>query len=291
MKVRLVVMCAFACGRVGFNDEPVSDAASDAAAVPDTAMAEPDAGEADKDADGIADAVDNCFRIANADQHNEDGDRFGDACDPCPPLTDLDPVADADDDGVSDLCDPFPAVAGDQIVMFDGFAASPSDAEIVGSWVFKDDQARVASQEDALSAVTWPVTTAGRHTIAASGTIDALFGTDKPRPVGVVQQLDVSTDDGFLCVFGVNPSNSPVFAIANNRTDEAKDAVMAVASVGSTSTFALTETIPGTYRCAGSAAREPLMADSSLASDPNRLGLFTSSASAHFTWAMIIASP
>ncbi len=51
----------------------------------------------DADGDGIADAIDNCPSIANADQTNTDGDSEGDACD-----------ADDDNDGVPDVSDAFP---------------------------------------------------------------------------------------------------------------------------------------------------------------------------------------
>ncbi|MDB2707125.1 hypothetical protein N9Z30_05485 [Pseudomonadales bacterium] len=46
----------------------------------------------DSDADGVADEVDNCPSVANADQLNTDGDAFGNVCD-----------SDDDGDGVSDV--------------------------------------------------------------------------------------------------------------------------------------------------------------------------------------------
>ena len=36
----------------------------------------------DKDSDGIPDVVDNCVNIPNADQLDTDGDKMGDDCDP-----------------------------------------------------------------------------------------------------------------------------------------------------------------------------------------------------------------
>ena len=74
--LRAILLLLVGCGRVGF------DAGADGAT------------SADRDGDGIADALDNCPDLANVDQANEDGDRFGDACDPCPPFADADPIAD-----------------------------------------------------------------------------------------------------------------------------------------------------------------------------------------------------
>src|SRR5262249_21686581 len=37
----------------------------------------------DQDADGIADASDNCPTNNNPGQHDRDGDQIGDVCDPC----------------------------------------------------------------------------------------------------------------------------------------------------------------------------------------------------------------
>jgi len=79
-----------------------------------------DAPPADADADGIADADDNCPAIANETQYDEDHDGLGDVCDGCPHLADP-AQPDGDGDGVDDLCDPAPATLGDTIAFFDGF--------------------------------------------------------------------------------------------------------------------------------------------------------------------------
>ena len=62
------------------------------------------------------------------------------------------------------------------------------------------------------------------------------------------------------------------------------------AGVGSSSTFQLTRTAT-TYDCDGSAAVRHLSASSPVRATPDRIGLFTRSASAHFAWAMIVGSP
>ena len=74
--------------------------------------------DGDDDADGVADAGDNCRLVSNADQANADGDAFGDACDPdadgdmvadiqdnCPERANTN-QQDTDADGLGDVCDP-----------------------------------------------------------------------------------------------------------------------------------------------------------------------------------------
>jgi hypothetical protein len=61
-------------------------------------------GTADADADGVANAVDNCRLIANPDQLDGDLDGSGDACDVCAAVHDP-AQADADLDGFGDRCD------------------------------------------------------------------------------------------------------------------------------------------------------------------------------------------
>jgi YVTN family beta-propeller protein len=72
----------------------------------------------DTDGDGVIDDLDNCPDIANSDQADADGDGIGDVCEPdtdgdgviddldnCPDIANPD-QADADNDGVGDACDP-----------------------------------------------------------------------------------------------------------------------------------------------------------------------------------------
>ena len=66
----------------------------------------------DSDADGVADEVDNCPNIANADQLDTDSDGLGNACD-----------ADDDGDGVLDTNDTYP------LISLDGLTDTDSDGE------------------------------------------------------------------------------------------------------------------------------------------------------------------
>jgi len=78
-----------------------------------TWLKNPDGTDADDDADGIADVIDNCLFTANTDQYDDDFDGLGNACDNCP--NDWNPVmaivgieCDPDDDGTdSVVCDPY----------------------------------------------------------------------------------------------------------------------------------------------------------------------------------------
>lgn len=61
--------------------------------------------EPDADGDGVADAIDNCPSISNANQDDSDGDGVGDVCDNCPGVSNSD-QADSDQNGVGDVCEP-----------------------------------------------------------------------------------------------------------------------------------------------------------------------------------------
>ena len=62
---------------------------------------------ADSDEDGVADFIDNCVAVANADQVDSDNDGVGDACDNCVDYANAD-QDDADNDEVGDACDSCP---------------------------------------------------------------------------------------------------------------------------------------------------------------------------------------
>ncbi|MFC1929211.1 thrombospondin type 3 repeat-containing protein, partial [Chloroflexota bacterium] len=63
-----------------------------------------DACDNDKDGDGVVNADDNCPNNPNSNQQDTDGDGVGDACDNCPNVTNPD-QADSDWDGMGDVCD------------------------------------------------------------------------------------------------------------------------------------------------------------------------------------------
>jgi len=71
---------------------------------------------ADDDLDGRSNQDDNCPRINNASQHDEDGDALGDVCDLCAAT---DETVDDDCDGVGNACDPDSARR--DVALFFGF--------------------------------------------------------------------------------------------------------------------------------------------------------------------------
>jgi hypothetical protein len=58
----------------------------------------------DSDADGTADALDNCPSVYNPSQTDVDGDNHGDDCDNCPNVSNPDQL-DTDSNGIGDACE------------------------------------------------------------------------------------------------------------------------------------------------------------------------------------------
>jgi subtilase family serine protease len=73
----------------------------------------------DMDCDGIADAVDNCPRVANSNQWDNDLDGIGTACDNCTATGNPD-QANSDTDSLGDACDNCPLIANEDQIDTDG---------------------------------------------------------------------------------------------------------------------------------------------------------------------------
>jgi hypothetical protein len=245
----------------------------------------------DTDHDGVPDDVDNCPGVANPDQDNEDGDALGDLCDPCPPIADaMDPGADRDGDGVGDACDPHPDTPGDRLALFEGFNRAPTTLTLVGAWTFANGRATVTGSLNELTAAT-TVSATPSETVSTRVTIGEMFGSDVARPIGVVHEFNKPTLDGIMCVFGLDPSNAQVYALASNATTGVLlPSVPTIASVGTSSTFSSLREA-NDYACSAQRLTTPLKASSNVTSNPNRVGLFSRSASASFDWLMVVTSP
>ena len=157
-------------------------------------------GEGDLDGDGIPNAMDFCEHQAGG-ATDEDQDGIGDDCDRCP-IAAPPSSPDSDGDAVDSPCDPDPHTAGDEILLFENFAAPTLDAKwkptTASVWKVQGGEviatAPASGPQDYLTAVI-----AGKNNIA----IEASWRVDKidtsvtpvqhlvelymkdPRPAGV----------------------------------------------------------------------------------------------------------
>jgi hypothetical protein len=114
----------------------------------------PDGSPADVDADGVANATDNCADKHNPDQHDEDKDGVGDVCDNCPHVANTDQARtgeSATPNGAGDACDPRPQQAGDAIQKFYSFHVPPAGTTTEGTWALDGDTYRFAGGFGALT--------------------------------------------------------------------------------------------------------------------------------------------
>jgi MYXO-CTERM domain-containing protein len=154
----------------------------------------PGAEEGDIDGDGIPNAEDDCFDVADPDQSDTDGDGRGDACDPCP----VDAADDRDGDGLCDSDDPCP----DQADAPAGDLCDPGPISVDGGDV---DDGDVDSASTSLESGSFETTTSPEATTS---------GTDDPP--GLIDRVDgcscTTTDPAgglgllLLCAFAGRPT-------------------------------------------------------------------------------------
>jgi hypothetical protein len=153
---------------------------------------------ADRDGDGVPDTMDNCGDAANPDQGNEDGDRFGDVCDPCPIEANNTP-SDPDGDGVADGCDPRPGMAGDKIVLFEGFHHGvPFNWRVIGTAQPVGDDVSLTSVGGNHTAIVPPGVMLGNGTLTTSLVADATVG-DFDSAITVTMPYNPDADQGIFC--------------------------------------------------------------------------------------------
>lgn len=142
--------------------------------------------DGDIDGDGIPNKRDFCNQQAGGEL-DEDGDFIGDICDRCPIAR---PPArpDADGDLVDSPCDPDPTIAGEQIVLFEGFNSGlPATFRKEGTWEVRGGEAVFtdtgATMPQSLS-TTLP--SAARHvSVQASYRVDQTIMTASQNFAGV----------------------------------------------------------------------------------------------------------
>jgi len=182
------------CG--GSNATP--DAPSGPADADADADTDIDAPTGDPDGDGISGSADNCPGVANADQGNEDGDKFGDVCDPCP-IEANDTPSDPDGDGVADSCDPMPNMAGNQILLFEGFHGTQLPTGWMVASVSKvGDEVRIVASGTNHSFITPPPDSPTKVTIMTRVTIEQTTGNND-ADFGVSALYNPANDDSVRC--------------------------------------------------------------------------------------------
>jgi len=251
----------------------------------------------DTDQDGIANGIDNCPNVANADQANEDGDKFGDACDPCP-IEANDAPTDSDGDGVGDACDPHPNVAGDKIVLFESFHSGiPATWTVVGTAVAGTNEISLTNVGGNHTSVEAPVGPLGNATLTASLIVDMQVGTADSATT-ITMPYDASTDEGIFCELYAPMASSP-----NGRYISLWDAPAQLER--GTGVLAWTTGVPYTvslsrsgggnkYQCSvtpqgGSAHVATALSGSSVPA--GKAAIATYGADARAQWMMIVTSP
>jgi hypothetical protein len=154
----------------------------------------------DTDGDKIPDDMDNCPKVPNPDQGDEDLDGVGDLCDPCPIDKDN---SDPDGDGVAGLCDPHPSTPGDKIVAFQGFHGPiPDNWKVVGTGTVAvtADYGVITNAANQVTALVAKDATPpfGNGMIMASVSVDATPGAARTA-LTVGLPYNSATDRGILC--------------------------------------------------------------------------------------------
>jgi hypothetical protein len=237
----------------------------------------------DLDGDGIPNASDNCPTVANANQANEDGDAFGDACDLCPPFADQ--GEDADHDGVGDLCDPSPMVAGDKIIQFWGFSGGlPPGATVVGTITAASGDATVTAGSTT-STLTIASTAAGHEDVWAEATLDADNGG---AIIGVVTEHQPATDNGIACQL-VN-GGTPVLRIYDSNAGSSLTSMDHAFAVATRYQLHVRRNMTN-YLCNANSPTLQITASSSFAPTTPEVGIRVRTGTARYHWVMATTSP
>jgi hypothetical protein len=146
---------------------------------------------------------------------DEDHDCIANDADNCPGIADS-TQADADADGVGDVCDPRPMVAGDRMVTFQSFDDPASgqqqwhDMEQAGMWLFEAGQVRrddVADLDSALE-ITEPVTL-DAFTIQMAFRVDAIPASTVYRHYEIlIDHPAGALSSGHTCIVSRVPSTA-----------------------------------------------------------------------------------
>jgi len=166
---------------------------------------------ADLDQDGVTDDRDNCREVANADQVNEDGDKFGDACDSCPQVAD-NSATDGDADRIGDACDPNPGMR-DTVWIYSGFHTGLPSWARSPNWTAVSDKLRTNAPQNAnqdSEYVIPPFTAAAvpdNFSVTMTGVVEQMLGTSGDHSFGI-EIYDMTADKGVDCGLDQTPAGS-----------------------------------------------------------------------------------
>ena len=253
-----------------------------------------DAPLGDPDGDGIVGAADNCPTVANPDQGNEDGDKFGDACDPCPIEANNTP-SDPDGDGVADSCDPMPNMAGNQILLFEGFHDALPAGWMLASATKVGDEVRIVASGTNHSFISPPLDAPTKVTIMTRATIEQTTGKND-ADFGVTTPYNPANDDAIRCEL-----YSPTAQQTANRDLSLWDSIRSTeigsqpfAWVTGTPYLVSLQRADTSYTCrAGQPNGTPVVASGTSTSLPSqqKFALRTYAASVLISYVLIVANP
>jgi len=246
----------------------------------------------DGDGDGVADAMDNCPQVGNPTQHDEDTDQLGDPCDPCPVSSS---TLDGDSDGVGDDCDPRPTVAGDTIVLFEGFGGT-LPAGWVGTstagtpWSIADDELRVELSTNAIAAMRTNLAGTAHMTAATSVVADQMFGTD--AAVGIVNPHGPTVGAGGVLCSLYQPAAGARFLSLYELTPGLTIDNHAFAFLDDVPYVLVSERTDNSHVCSSFPGPASAPAGTAVTSVPSPvIGLRSDGTRARYQWLLVVQSP
>jgi hypothetical protein len=259
--------------------------------VPDAGSeGDPDAGDGDREGDGVADSIDNCPDVANASQLNEDSDDFGDVCDPCPPFANN---TDGDGDGVGDACDPNPTTAGDKLVVFEGFgAALPPTWTTSGTFNLSGGDGMLIAGDTSAAMLSMASPNGARVEVRAALVVDLITATGiNLGSVNLIDRLQPNTDKSVACqLSGLSNGTQEELRIFDASTIAVIESAPHAFSTGTEKELALRRN--GTsYSCRVTGPALQLTGAAAFSPAQPRIGVRVRGAAARFHWVMLVTSP
>ncbi len=244
----------------------------------------------DQDNDGVANDIDNCPTMANANQADEDHDAVGDVCDPCP----IDVVNDdGDNDGVGDACDPNPQTPGDRLVLFEGFTSGIPAGWQSDGWTAANGDISITSSDGKLSFLVPPVDPAANGTVTMAFVPEMLFGT-AGHGFGVTNPSAPDGGPGLVCEILTSAQQEPQAGMVDltNAAPVVQSAmawavgdemIVSLARDGTTSTCTLDDPDKG--------LSEPNSFTQAIDASASSIAIRSRSLSGHAHWLMYVSSP